>query len=57
MSIYTEEATKLLKGKKPKPELIKSLNYAEEVFAGEGSKPDPTWVAETAIIITGILTW
>ena len=57
MNIYTKEAKKLLKGKKLKPELIKSLSNAEEIFAGEGSKPDPKWVAETAIIITGIFTW
>ncbi len=57
MNIYTEEAKKLLKGKELTPELIKSLNYAEKVFVGEGSKPDPKWVAETAIIITGIFTW
>lgn len=57
MNIYAEEAKKLLKGKKLKSELIESLNYAEEVFGSEESKPDPEWVAGTGIIITGILTW
>lgn len=58
MNIYIEEAEKMLKdGEELKPDMIKSLNQAGEMFAGDERKPDPKWVAQTAILVSKVFSW
>ena len=58
MNIYIDEAKKMMKdGEKLTPDMIKSLNSAEEMFVGDERKPDPKWIAQTAILVSKIFSW
>lgn len=58
MNIYIEEAKKMLKdGEELKPDMIRSLNLAEETFAGDERQPEPKFIAQTAILVSKIFSW